>query len=61
MVDDDGEMSLADSGYGSLSPAWEQVIEQRSREVDEGVSESLPGDQAFAEVEAELRVRRGSR
>jgi putative addiction module component (TIGR02574 family) len=53
--------SLEDSGYGQLSPAWEEEIQRRLREVETGNAELIPAEQVFAEVEAELRARRAAR
>jgi len=53
--------SLDDSGYGQLSPAWEEEIQRRLREVETGRAESTPAERVFAEVEAELQARRAPR
>jgi putative addiction module component (TIGR02574 family) len=50
--------SLADSGYGQLSPAWEDELQRRLRDVEAGQTEWIPAERVFAEVEAELQVRR---
>jgi putative addiction module component (TIGR02574 family) len=60
-VAEDAIRSLADSGYGELSPAWEREIERRLRAADEGSAELIPGDDVFKEIEAELRARRAGR
>jgi putative addiction module component (TIGR02574 family) len=51
--------SLADSGYGQLSPVWEEELQCRLREVEAGRAELMPAERVFAEVEAELQARRG--
>ena len=53
--------SLEDSGYGQLSPAWEDEIQRRLREVEAGRAESIPAERVFTEVEAELQARRAPR
>ena len=50
--------SLADSRYGQLSPAWEDEIQRRLREVEAGRTEFIPAERGFAEVGAELQARR---
>ena len=60
-VAEDAIRSLADSGYGQLSPAWELEIERRLRAIDDGSAELIPGDEVFKEIEAELRARRAGR
>jgi putative addiction module component (TIGR02574 family) len=50
--------SLADSGYGQLSPAWEDELQRRLREVEAGRAEWIPAERVFAEVEVELQARR---
>jgi len=44
-----------DSGYGQLSPAWEDEIQRRLREAEAGRAETMPAERVFAEVEAEPR------
>ena len=51
--------SLGETGYGELSPAWEDEIQRRRRTVDGGSAELIPGEDVFREIEAELRARRG--
>jgi len=53
--------SLADTTYGELSPAWEQEIERRAKELDEGRADLIPGEEVFRRIEAELRARGGRR
>jgi putative addiction module component (TIGR02574 family) len=53
--------SLEDSAYGQLSPAWEEEIQRRPREVETGGAELIPAERVFAEVEAELQARRAPR
>jgi putative addiction module component (TIGR02574 family) len=53
--------SLEDSAYGQLSPAWEDEIQRRLRDVETGHAELIPAERVFAEVEAELRARRAPR
>ena len=53
--------SLEDSNYGELSPAWEEELDRRVREIEEGRAVLIPGEQVFAEIEASLRARRGSK
>jgi hypothetical protein len=60
-VAEDALRSLADTSYGELSPAWELEIEQRSKSVDQGTADLIPGDDVFKEIEAELQARRGGR
>jgi putative addiction module component (TIGR02574 family) len=50
--------SLADSGYGQLSPAWEDELQRRLRELEAGQTEWIPAERVFTEVEAELQARR---
>lgn len=50
--------SLADSSYGELSPAWEQELDRRVKEIEEGRVEMIPAEQVFAEIEASLLARR---
>ena len=51
--------SLENSNYGELSPAWEEELDRRVQEIEEGRVQLIPGEQVFAEIEASLRVRRG--
>jgi hypothetical protein len=44
-----------------LSPAWEQEIQRRLREVETGQAESTPAERVFTEVDAELQARRAAR
>jgi hypothetical protein len=60
-VAEDALRSLADTSYGELSPAWELEIEQRSKSVDQGTADLIPGDDVFKEIEAELQAHRGRR
>jgi putative addiction module component (TIGR02574 family) len=53
--------SLEDTGYGQLSPEWEEEIQRRLHEVETGHAELIPAERVFAEVEAELRARRAAR
>jgi putative addiction module component (TIGR02574 family) len=53
--------SLADSNYGELSPAWEQELERRARDIEEGRAELVPAEQVFAEIEGSLRTQRGGK
>jgi putative addiction module component (TIGR02574 family) len=50
--------SLADSSDGELSPAWEQELDRRVKEIEEGRVELIPAEQVFGEIEASLRTRR---
>jgi hypothetical protein len=52
---------LEDTGYGQLSPEWEEEIQRRLHEVETGHAELIPAERVFAEVEAELRARRAAR
>lgn len=58
-VAEDALRSLERTTYGELSPAWEDEIQRRSRAVDDGSAELIPGEDVFREIEAELRARRG--
>jgi len=58
-VAEDALRSLGGTAYGELSPAWEDEIQRRSRAVDDGSAELIPGEDVFREIEAELRARRG--
>jgi putative addiction module component (TIGR02574 family) len=53
--------SLEHSAYGQLSPAWEEEIQRRLRDVEAGRAELIPAERVFAEVEAELQARRAPR
>jgi putative addiction module component (TIGR02574 family) len=53
--------SLEESAYGQLSPAWEDEIQRRLRDVEAGRADLVPADRVFAEVEAELQARRAPR
>ena len=53
--------SLESSAYGQLSPAWEEEIQRRLRDVEAGRAELIPAERVFAEVEAELQARRAPR
>ena len=53
--------SLESSAYGQLSPAWEEEIQRRVRDVETGRAELIPAERVFAEVEAELQARRAPR
>jgi putative addiction module component (TIGR02574 family) len=53
--------SLEDSSYGELSPAWEEELDRRVREIEEGRVEPIPAEQVFAEIEASLRTRRAGK
>lgn len=48
--------SLENSNYGELSPAWEQELDRRVKEIEEGHVELIPAEQVFAEIEASLRA-----
>ena len=58
-VAEDALRSLDGTAYGELSPAWEDEIQRRSRAVDDGSADLIPGEDVFTEIEAELRARRG--
>ena len=58
-VAEDALRSLEATGYGELSPAWEEEIQRRLRAVTDGTAELIPGDDVFREIEAELQARRG--
>jgi putative addiction module component (TIGR02574 family) len=49
--------SLENSNYGELSPAWEEELDRRVRDIEEGRVQLIPGEQVFAEIEASLRAR----
>lgn len=53
--------SLADSTYGSLSPAWEAEIQRRIHDFEAGQQAPLPSDDVFAEIETALRSGRAAR
>jgi putative addiction module component (TIGR02574 family) len=53
--------SLESSSYGELSPAWEEEIERRVREIEEGRVQMIPAEQVFTEIEASLRARRAGK
>jgi putative addiction module component (TIGR02574 family) len=53
--------SLEGSAYGQLSPAWEEEIQRRLRDVEAGCTELIPAERVFAEVDAELQARRAQR
>jgi putative addiction module component (TIGR02574 family) len=53
--------SLENSNYGELSPAWEEELDRRVRDIEEGRVQLIPGEQVFAEIEASLRARRASK
>ena len=53
--------SLANSTYGELSPAWEEELDRRVREIEDGRVQLIPSDQVFTEIEASLRTRRGGK
>jgi putative addiction module component (TIGR02574 family) len=53
--------SLENSNYGELSPAWEEELDRRVRDIDEGRVQLVPGEQVFAEIEASLRAGRASK
>jgi putative addiction module component (TIGR02574 family) len=53
--------SLDGTPYGELSPAWEDEIQNRLRDAENGTAELIPGDEVFQAIEAELQARRGRR
>jgi putative addiction module component (TIGR02574 family) len=53
--------SLESSSYGELSPAWEEEIERRVREIEAGHVQMIPAEQVFTEIEASLRARRANK
>ena len=53
--------SLESSSYGELSPAWEEEIERRVREIEDGRVQMIPAEQVFTEIEASLRARRANK
>jgi putative addiction module component (TIGR02574 family) len=53
--------SLTSSAYGQLSPAWEEEIQRRLRDVETGRAELIPAERVFVEVEGELQARRAPR
>jgi len=58
-VAEDALRSLGDTHYGTLSPAWEDEIQRRLRDSDQ--TDSIPGEDVFQEIEAELLARRGKK
>jgi hypothetical protein len=56
---EDALRSLAGTAYGELSPAWEDEIQRRISEVEDGSAELILGDDVFREIEADLQARRG--
>jgi putative addiction module component (TIGR02574 family) len=53
--------SIKDSNYGELSPAWEEELDRRVREIEEGRVQLVPATQVFAELEASLQTRRAGK
>jgi putative addiction module component (TIGR02574 family) len=53
--------SIEASSYGELSPAWEEELDRRVREIEEGRVQLVPAEQVFAEIEASLRTRRAGK
>ena len=60
-VAEDALRSLEATNYGQLSAAWEDEIQNRLRDAENGTAELIPGDEVFKAIEAELRARRGRR
>jgi len=56
---EDALRSLVGTAYGELSPAWEDEIQRRISEVEDGSAELMLGDDVFREIEADLQARRG--
>jgi hypothetical protein len=55
----DALRSLDGTNYGQLSAAWEDEIQNRLRDAENGTAELIPGDEVFRAIEAELQARRG--
>jgi putative addiction module component (TIGR02574 family) len=53
--------SLEESAYGKLSPTWEDELDRRVQEIEEGRVQLIPGEQVFAEIDALLQTRRGGK
>ena len=60
-IAEDALRSLDGTPYGELSPAWEDEIQERLRDAENGTAELIPGDEVFQAIEAELQARRGRR
>jgi hypothetical protein len=60
-IAEDALRSLDGTSYGQLSPAWEEEIQNRLRDAENGTAELIPGDEVFRAIEAELWARRGRR
>ena len=60
-IAEDALRSLDGTPYGELSPAWEDEIQNRLHDAENGTAELIPGDEVFQAIEAELQARRGRR
>ncbi len=60
-IAEDALRSLEGTTYGELGPAWEDEIQNRLRDAENGIAELIPGDEVFQAIEAELQARRGRR
>ena len=60
-IAEDALRSLDGTTYGELSPSWEDEIQSRLRDAENGTVELIPGDEVFQAIEAELQARRGRR
>jgi putative addiction module component (TIGR02574 family) len=53
--------SIGEPAGVELSPAWEEELQRRLRDMDAGRVEMIPAEAVFADLEAELRARRASK
>lgn len=60
-IAEDALRSLDGTTYGELGAAWEDEIQNRLRDAENGTAELIPGDEVFKAIEAELQSRRGRR
>lgn len=58
-VAEDALRSLAETGYGELSPACDNEIQRRLEFIDDGSVVLVNADQVLKDLEEELRTRRG--
>ncbi len=60
-IAEDALRSLGGTTYGELGTAWEDEIQNRLRDAENGTAELIPGGEVFQAIEAELQARRGRR
>jgi len=53
--------SIGDPAGVELSPAWEEEIQRRLRDIEAGRVQMSPAEEVFTGLESDLRARRASK